>query len=241
MRAASIHQAWQALPFGSIDTIFPPGRIAILAPHADDESLGCGGLIALLCRLRRPPLVIILTDGTKSHPRAPAATLRRIREAEAAAALRELGMKQPQGLKFLRLPDTKAPHRGPQFAAAAAATRLARLARGCAALCGTWQYDPHCDHTAAALLAAAAAARLRIPHRAYPVWGWTLPDAASVPESRAAGWRLDIAAAIQAKRRAIAAHRSQHGQIFANDTDAFTLPRALLSVFERPYEVFLRP
>jgi LmbE family N-acetylglucosaminyl deacetylase len=40
----------------------------VLAPHADDESLGCGGLIAELVAKARPPMIVILRDGTGSHP-----------------------------------------------------------------------------------------------------------------------------------------------------------------------------
>jgi LmbE family N-acetylglucosaminyl deacetylase len=42
-------------------------NVLILAPHPDDEVIGCGGLIARLCALGNPPRVIILSGGGKSH------------------------------------------------------------------------------------------------------------------------------------------------------------------------------
>lgn len=42
-------------------------RIVIVAPHPDDEVIGCGGLIARLTSLGYPPQVIILSSGGGSH------------------------------------------------------------------------------------------------------------------------------------------------------------------------------
>lgn len=42
-------------------------RTLIIAPHPDDEIIGCGGLIARLVELGHTPTVIILSGGGKSH------------------------------------------------------------------------------------------------------------------------------------------------------------------------------
>src|SRR5574344_2105126 len=42
-------------------------NVLILAPHPDDEVIGCGGWIARQCALGNPPHVIILSGGGKSH------------------------------------------------------------------------------------------------------------------------------------------------------------------------------
>ena len=83
-----------------------------------------------------------------------------------------------------------------------------------------------------------AATRAQLRHIAYPVWGWTLP-ADDALDTIVAGGRLDIAPHLPAKRRAIAAHASQHGRLVTDDPSGFTLPPSLLSVFDAPYEVFL--
>jgi len=236
MRAAALHHRWQNLPFAKLDALFGQGRILVLAPHPDDESLGCGGLIAESCRLGRPPLVVILTDGTGSHPAMAPHILRDMREKEAAEALRELGLNDPGALVFLRLPDTAAPHHGPAFAATAA--RIAALAAHCTTICAPWRHDPHCDHESADKLARAAAAIARIKHLSYPVWGWTHPPETDLPDQPTEAWRLDISQFLPMKQRAIAAHRSQHGGL---QSAGFELPQTLLAVFNRPYEVFLSP
>jgi hypothetical protein len=87
-------------------------------------------------------------------------------------------------------------------------------------------------------MAAEAARRAQVRHIAYPVWGWTLP-AEDALETVVAGGRLDIAAHLPAKRRAIAAHASQHGKVVTDDPTGFTLPAEFLAVFDAPYEVFM--
>ena len=118
MRAGDVQLAWTRLELVDIESIFGHGRTVILAPHPDDESLGCGGMIAELCRIGRPPLVMVVTDGTGSHPnssRVRTQALRRMREREAGDALWRLGLTDPGALVFMRLRDTAAPHEGPDF------------------------------------------------------------------------------------------------------------------------------
>ena len=214
----------------------------MLAPHADDESLGCGGLIAEACARGRPPFVLVLTDGAGSHPGSrayPPARLAALREAEARAAAAALGLP-PGRVGFLRLPDTAAPTSGPTFDAAVRAI-LGRAAEvGCGLLLAPWRHDPHCDHEAAHLMAAEAARRSGLVHLAYPVWGWTLPDAAELPGEAPRGWRLDVARHLPAKRRAIAAHASQHAGLITDDPDGFALPARFLLLFDGPFETYLR-
>lgn len=42
-------------------------RAVIIAPHPDDEAIGCGGMIQALVKQGTPPHVIILTGGEGSH------------------------------------------------------------------------------------------------------------------------------------------------------------------------------
>ncbi|WP_262895303.1 PIG-L family deacetylase [Hymenobacter lapidiphilus] len=44
------------------------GPTVVIAPHPDDESLGCGGLLALLARANVPVWCVLMSDGTMSHP-----------------------------------------------------------------------------------------------------------------------------------------------------------------------------
>ena len=74
----------------------PNGKWLVFAPHADDESIGLGGTLALAatqdnCRI----VVAIVTDGAKQGETS-------VREQEALAATKVLGIASPV---FLRLPD----------------------------------------------------------------------------------------------------------------------------------------
>ena len=110
-RAGEILALIRGLPLARLDQITKGENIMVLAPHPDDESLGCGGLIAQACALNRPPVVVILTDGTGSHPsslRYPIARLRDLREQESRQAVRILGLP-PERIYFLGFRDTAAP------------------------------------------------------------------------------------------------------------------------------------
>ena len=75
---------------------FPPGRRwLVLAPHADDESLGIGSTLALASERGVDVAVVVVTDGGRQGDPAE-------REAEAIAAAAALGIAAP---RFWRLPD----------------------------------------------------------------------------------------------------------------------------------------
>jgi LmbE family N-acetylglucosaminyl deacetylase len=163
-----------------------------------------------------------------------------VREAEVTRAAAILGLEKER-LLFLRQPDTQAPHAGPVFDAMVELLVNYVAAFGCSALLAPWRGDPHGDHLAASLLGMTAAQAAGVRAVAYPVWGWTLPDAAPVADATMAGWRLDVTQHLATKRRAIAAHASQHGRLIADDTSGFHLPRGLLAAFDTPWETFLLP
>lgn len=74
---------------------FPISRkkVVIVAPHQDDETLGCGGLIALKCKLGISVKVIFLTDGQLSRPDTTKfQDIINVRQQEAIAALKILGV-----------------------------------------------------------------------------------------------------------------------------------------------------
>jgi len=225
-------EQFAALPEAGLSALLGGRRALILAPHPDDESLGCGGLIAAACAAGLPPAVVILTDGAASHPDStshPPASLAALREAEAREALSILGLPGEK-MFFLAEPDTKL------TAHEALINRLAGIAAAqkCGIVIGPWAADPHCDHEAAAAIAEAVAIRAGLRLLSYPVWGW-LREAAPP----ATGWRLNISAQLDVKRRAIAAHASQYGKVILDSPAGFSLPQNLLAIAARNYEVFL--
>lgn len=77
------------------------GSILVIAPHADDETLGVGGTIARRVLEGREVHVAVITGpGTAAHPIWPAETWERVR-AEAREAMAVLGVA---GLHFENVP-----------------------------------------------------------------------------------------------------------------------------------------
>jgi LmbE family N-acetylglucosaminyl deacetylase len=77
-------------------------KVLIIAPHPDDEVIGCGGTIRLRVEQGDEVAVAFLTSGELGLKHLPAAKARQIREHEAKRAAQILGAGN---LFFLRQPD----------------------------------------------------------------------------------------------------------------------------------------
>lgn len=77
-------------------------RILVLSPHPDDESIGCGGSLALHHKTQDSVSVVYLTSGERGIRGLEPLEAQRIREREAASACSLLGV---QDQHFLRFPD----------------------------------------------------------------------------------------------------------------------------------------
>jgi len=191
----------------------------------------------------RPPLVVILTDGSGSHPGSqqfPRSKLAALRAAEVIHAAGILGLPVDR-LMFLHERDTHAPHSGPAFDSVVRRMTALVQAFGCSVILAPWRHDPHCDHEAAAMIGRETARITGIRQLAYPIWGWLLPKVVAVEEATVRGWRLDVTSHLPIKWRAIAAHSSQHSGLIVDDPTGFELPDALLSTFRTRWETFLLP
>lgn len=77
-------------------------RVLVLAPHPDDEAIGCGGTMLQRARAGDIIHVVFLTSGEKGgHGRSEAET-KRLRELEGVAATKILGVRRTE---FWHLPD----------------------------------------------------------------------------------------------------------------------------------------
>jgi LmbE family N-acetylglucosaminyl deacetylase len=239
-----------ALPFDSYP-VRPPsyvatlGRTVIIIPHPDDEALGCGGLLSLLRQAGQDVAAVLVSDGTMSHPHSQefSPTARReLRYAELRHALAVLGVDENNVL-YLGLPDSQVPSAGPAFEEAAG--RLADFIseQQAATVLTPWRRDPHPDHRATSQLTAAALAKLLQPPRRleYVVWAWERAAPADLPQpGEGVGFRLDIAAVLPQKQRAIAAHRSQLAPgTITDDPSGFLLSTEMLAHFAQPTEAFI--
>ncbi len=234
--------AAEMLPLAGFDAIDRPGGLLVVVPHPDDESLGCGGLIAAAAARGKRVAVVMVSDGVASHNnsrRFPPDARRALRRAEAEAALGLLGVS-PDALTCLDLPDAAVPALGPRFVDAVSAIILAGRGVEAGLVVSTWGHDPHCDHQAS--FAMARAAMPGLPGAvlfSLPIWAHTLPPRMELPLGPPRGLRLDIAPWAARKHAAVRAHRSQLGQVIDDDPEGFVLPPAMLAHFDRPFEILL--
>lgn len=90
----------EAIPYEALD--LRGERLLVLAPHPDDEVIGCGGLVALHLRERRAVKIVVFTDGTEAEPVDDRDAYRDQREEETRRAVASLGEAE---IEFLRIPD----------------------------------------------------------------------------------------------------------------------------------------
>lgn len=223
------------------------GSTLVVAPHPDDESLGCGGVIALLRQQGQAVSVLFVSDGSMSHPnskRYPPEARRDLREREAASALEILGIA-PDDIHFLRLPDTRVPvPTSENFAEGVALVRDQLKCLRPQTVLVPWRRDPHGDHRATWHLLRAAVDQLEAPVRwlEYPIWVWESTQVGDLPTAAdGSWWRVDVSAFLPQKRRAIAAHVSQTTPLIDDDPEGFTLSPEMINHFTQPYEYFLAP
>jgi LmbE family N-acetylglucosaminyl deacetylase/GT2 family glycosyltransferase len=79
-----------------------PNRVLVIAPHADDEVFGCGGMLCFHADRGDQVRVVVLTDGAAGDPDGTEADIQAAREAESRAAGEALGVTDH---RFLGLPD----------------------------------------------------------------------------------------------------------------------------------------
>ncbi|MBD1843386.1 PIG-L family deacetylase [Cyanobacteria bacterium FACHB-63] len=229
------------LPLKSISTI-DLGCVLVVAPHPDDETLGCGGAIAALRLLDYPVQVLVISDGTLSHPRSqkyPAAALRSLREQETIAALNCLGVSA-EAVTFLRLPDGSiSDHLTSDLTGTACCAYLQAVLPKTVFL--PWRCDPHPDHRAAWQLIHQAISTLVLSPRIieYPIWDWDPDQRETVNNSaKITGWRLNISTIVHLKQQAIAQYRSQTTNLIDDDPEGFRLTPEMLANFSHPWELY---
>jgi LmbE family N-acetylglucosaminyl deacetylase len=171
-------------------------NVLVIAPHPDDESIGCGGTLCRHTAKGDRIVAVFLTSGELGLKHLPREQAWAIREGEAIAAAKILGLA---GVEFLRQPDWMV---GDHVAETARALRpiLKREAPRLIYLPHPNEWHP--DHRAALVVLRATwrgAKRLAPELRGYEVWT-PLAEHDQVE---------DITAVMPRKLRALRAHRSQ--------------------------------
>ena len=227
------------------ETVAGWGKTLIVAPHPDDESLGCGGAIALLRKYDQRVQVLTMSDGTLSHPNSkkfPTGKLRETRENEMLAALETLGVGADE-TTFLRYRDRSVPsENSADFASAVETIKDFLIQNQPETIIVPWRRDPHPDHRATWRIFNAATAQIERQFRVleYPIWLWEMAEAADLPqENNIKIWRLAIGEVVAEKQRAIHAHVSQITDLIDDDPNGFRLSKEVLAHFAAPFEIYL--
>ena len=217
----------------------------IVAPHPDDETFGCGGLIALKVAAGAAVRIVLLTDGEQVESASTETKIEIIeaRRKQFIDACEQLGLDAGSALKWLHLPDGNIPHPGQagfQEATIALCAEIDSFSPD-EIYCPHFQ-DVNCDHVASTHLTFASRnlAKLKSSIFYYPIWMLYLnsKDLRMQLDLKNA-FRLDISKVVSVKHRAIAAYldapSSANGSPYCGN-----LPWALLWSFRRPSEIFFK-
>jgi LmbE family N-acetylglucosaminyl deacetylase len=172
-------------------------RIMVLAPHMDDEVIGCGGTLARHLACGADITIVFLTDGRRGgRPGAAPSgetSLTATRQRESRLALAELGITR---IVYLDGEDGRLGATPGLCAALRTAIETARPD----ILYLPFFLEEHPDHRAASAVLAAAVRGTRLAFRchAYEVWTPLFPNCF-----------VRIDATIEAKRRALVHYQSQ--------------------------------
>ncbi len=229
----------------SMEEIKSFGSTLVFAPHPDDESLACGGLIALLRSLNNHVHVVFVSDGSMSHPgsvKFPADVLASLREREALAALALLNVSADCTF-FMKLKDGDLPQsidRRFKAAVKMVAERIQAILPD--TIIVPWRRDTHPDHRSCWQMVIAALPELH--HKMlvleYPLWLWERGKTEDLPKNDEVAVRsVDISEWLHVKEKAINKHQSQVTHMIDDDANGFWLSPEVIAHFLVKEEVYL--
>ncbi|WP_227369383.1 PIG-L deacetylase family protein [Halomonas sp. M20] len=230
--------AWPGLldmPAAEASALVPAGsRIVMVAPHPDDEIVGCAGLLMQLAALGHEILILGVTDGTGSHPGSGYWTPERLAKArpqESLRALEYLGLAKVPILR-LGLIDTRVTQER-----AALIAHLDDHLQPDDILVTTWRGDGHPDHEATGQACAEVASTKGCSLIELPIWTWhwASPGDPRVPWERARRIELSLDQ-YERKCTALEAHVSQLTADDTTEQGPVLAPFALARLL-RPFEV----
>jgi LmbE family N-acetylglucosaminyl deacetylase len=199
-----------------------PKDVLVVAPHPDDETLGCGGLIADLSLTGFAVRVVIVSDGSKSHD---LRGIDQIRKAEAEHAAEALGVTS---LVWAGFPDGQLDQCQSDIEVA-----IDSLLPKRGVVVSPRMHDGHSDHDAVAKAVTNVASKELGQAQSYWNYGvWTLANSPTV-ESKVRCFRHDLSArAMHRKSRALQAYASQVTRQYGHQI----VTTELLEAAQRPFE-----
>jgi len=179
----------------------------VVAPHADDETLGCGAAIARKVDAGRAVGILVLSDGATWPPGQEPATNRRIRQKELYKAAQALGLSR-SAVRQHSFPESQLKTVAVELGDAIAdAVRELRPEEVYTTATG----DPHPDHAAVGHAAQQVLRGSDVMLFAYPVWQWENPVSWLTVLGRGARRPLSVSTVgyLERKREALMEYRSQ--------------------------------
>jgi LmbE family N-acetylglucosaminyl deacetylase len=218
------------------------GPALVVAPHPDDETFGCGGLIALKRERNVNVRVAFLTSGEgslRSFPGVDLEAVGRIRRQQAIEMSADLGLNA-KDLIWLGLPDQSIPRRSEQGFVEAVRILMNEMER----IRAREIYCPHpfdglLDHEAASDITLEAVRQCGLPVRLsyYVVWAWFNAPWGAKGLNLSKGWRLDIRNVMEKKSRALSRYLN-HETAPCGVPYCGKLPRSLIHCARVKDEIF---
>lgn len=224
------------LRWGSKPLAFSQKSVMVFSPHQDDETFGCGGMIALKREQGIPVVVVLLTDGggAVSSDIGSQNAIIQIRKKETVTALSILGVESSE-IHFLDKPDGKLRdlNREERQQTIVEVAELLRYYQP-GEVYVPHRKDCHKDHEATYEIVkeAIAQAKITVELLQYPIWlFWRAPLFILLKlHDIAAAYRLTIGSVQDKKTRAIASYPSQ----------IQCLPRGFIQRFLWTEEIFFK-
>jgi len=226
-RAGPTEAAWAAVCDRLQPFALPRcGRMVVISPHPDDETLGCGGLIATSAARGLPVSVVSVTRGEAAADRPDLAG---VRSRELGAALRCLDPTGTIGCRQLGFADGRVS----DDVAALTAVIEDEIDEHDLIVCPLSD-DGHPDHDAVSRASTLAAARVGAAVRWFPVWAWHCHDPRRSIIGTGERFDLDVAAR-RKKRLAV--------ECFGSQLDGLdpVVPDWMLVRLCRSFEVLVTP
>lgn len=214
-------------------------RTIVFAPHPDDETLGCGGIIAKKTEKHIPVTIVFMTDGRHSHlheqgiqTNPTPQELAKIRKEEALKATSVLGINE-KNIHFLNFTDGSLSD--VQETVKATIKNILHQWEPTETFY-PYRKDFHEDHRTTCQIVEALFKDLTISAQRYeyPIWPPTIQDTEKGNKKE-----IDISQVISQKKKAINAYDSQT-TIFSDQQEHPILSSDFLKYFLRPQEIFLK-
>ncbi|MBD2665769.1 LmbE family protein [Richelia sinica FACHB-800] len=232
---ANLVSRW-ILTWGSTPLTVSEKSVLVFSPHQDDETFGCGGMIAIKREQKIPVTVAFLTDGRGSHGLEIQTQnqIVQVRKQESLKALSILGV-EASDIYFLDHPDGSLQTLD-SSSRKKIITQIIALLNSCkpGEIYVPHRLDSHQDHEATYELVKEAIAQIgmKVELLEYPIWlFWRAPVFIMLKwQHLTAAYRLAIPSVQEKKQQAIAIYNSQ----------TQVLPHGFIQQFTKPMEIFFK-